>query len=263
MKFIYNGHAKTGGIYQIRNFINGRIYIGSSNRFKSRAYQHKSELEKGIHKNKFMQNDFNKCGTEAFVFEVLEVITEKENRKNVEQTYIDKFFDNCNNCYNIVKTVYPDPTFFSKTPEETIAKRILSNTGKKRSTETCQRISESLKGRFHSEETKKKISLAGSGRSVSQETREKLSEIGKQRIVSQETKQKISKSNSKSKNAYILLDPFGNEIFVENIKVFCKEKGFPTNCMYKMLSGKYPKKHIHCHGYSLITTIPKPPTVKK
>lgn len=262
MQFIYNGHANTGGIYQIRNTQNGKIYIGSSVRFKSRAYQHVTELEKGIHKNKFMQNDFNKCGSEVFMFEVLEVVKDKHNRKDVEQTYIDKVFDNCLNCYNIIKTVYPDPAFFSKNPEETRAKRVAKLTGKKRSEETKRKMSEAQKGRILSERARINIGNAGRGRVTSDETKVKISKAGKGRVCSEQTKEKISKSNSKSKNSYILLSPSGHQVFVENIKVFCKEKGFPPNCMYRMLSGKYPKKHIHCHGYSLIATIPTP-TVKK
>ena len=43
--------------------------------------------------------------------------------------------------------------------------------GKKRSKETCEKLSKALKGRTFSEETRQKLSIAGKGRHVSEETK--------------------------------------------------------------------------------------------
>lgn len=104
MKFIFHEHGNQGGIYKILNLQNGRIYIGSTYRFKNRAKSHISELKANRHLNKFLQNDFNKCGEAAFVFEVLEVVDgDRSVRVEREQFHIDQWYDNQKNCYNLVK----------------------------------------------------------------------------------------------------------------------------------------------------------------
>jgi group I intron endonuclease len=104
MKFIFFDKANFGGVYKLTNIQNGRIYIGSTSRFKDRARAHSNDLIANRHLNKFMQNDFNKCGTDAFLFEVIEVVEgNKEQRLAKEQVYIDRFYDNQKNCYNLAK----------------------------------------------------------------------------------------------------------------------------------------------------------------
>lgn len=62
-------------IYQIRNLVNNKIYIGSTIRpLYIRKYEHFSELKKTKHANQYLQNSFNKYGKENFVLEVLEEI---------------------------------------------------------------------------------------------------------------------------------------------------------------------------------------------
>lgn len=90
----YDGKSKDGGIYQITNKINGRRYVGSTYRFDGRWKTHLRELRRNKHCNPFLQNDFNKCGEEAFVFEVIEVVGgEKKERQDREQYYLDKLFE--------------------------------------------------------------------------------------------------------------------------------------------------------------------------
>lgn len=94
----YKEHANDGGVYRIVNTTNGREYIGSTCKFKSRAYEHEKALGEKEHHCNFLQADFDKCGTDSFTFEVLEVVpTEGLDKKQqsaarilVEQTYIDK-----------------------------------------------------------------------------------------------------------------------------------------------------------------------------
>jgi group I intron endonuclease len=63
---------KISGIYQIRNKINGKVYIGKSVNIHIRILRHKSNANKGIHTNRYLQNSFNKYGMENFAFEILE-----------------------------------------------------------------------------------------------------------------------------------------------------------------------------------------------
>lgn len=104
MRFYFREQADKGGVYKITNTTNGRIYIGSTSCFRKRAKGHKGDLEMNRHCNGFFQNDFNKCGTDAFMFEILEVVDKSENERLLrEQFYLDQFYDNKKNCYNISK----------------------------------------------------------------------------------------------------------------------------------------------------------------
>lgn len=104
MKFIFNDKANLAGVYKITNIQNGRIYIGSTSRFKTRAYSHNNDLIAKRHLNKFLQNDYNKCGSENFIFEVVEVVFGNRNERiEREQYFINQFYDEQKNCYNLVR----------------------------------------------------------------------------------------------------------------------------------------------------------------
>lgn len=94
---------KNGGVYKIINLLNNRIYIGSTNCFDKRSKAHKYSLDNNKHKNKFLQSDYLKSGGENFIFEIIEFV-DKEKKSLLflaEQKYIDKFYDNQLNCYNL------------------------------------------------------------------------------------------------------------------------------------------------------------------
>lgn len=64
---------KKTGIYMIENRVTGNRYIGSAARcLYTRFHQHKSDLSKNKHSNRYLQNAWNKYGSEAFVFWVVE-----------------------------------------------------------------------------------------------------------------------------------------------------------------------------------------------
>ncbi len=81
------------GIYWIRNKINGKRIIGSSNNIRQRWYRHKSVLRYNKHENPHLQNAWNKYGEEGFVLEVLEETNRTQKaRLEMEQKYLDKWF---------------------------------------------------------------------------------------------------------------------------------------------------------------------------
>jgi group I intron endonuclease len=86
------------GIYQIRNLINGKLYIGSSANIKNRWSRHKSDLSHNRHRNPKLQNAWNKYGKDNFVFEVIIKCPEEFLLLN-EQIYITANVDG----YNILK----------------------------------------------------------------------------------------------------------------------------------------------------------------
>src|SRR4030067_1023972 len=60
------------GVYYIKCEINDYIYIGQSRDIVTRFANHISELQKGVHKNIILQEDFNLYGLDAFSCEILE-----------------------------------------------------------------------------------------------------------------------------------------------------------------------------------------------
>ena len=84
-------YFKKTGIYQIRNTVNGMIYIGSSINIAARWREHKYDLNMNKHRNQHLQSAYNKYGKDAFVYEVLEVLDEgsKEKQFEREQYWID------------------------------------------------------------------------------------------------------------------------------------------------------------------------------
>ncbi len=71
------------GVYQIKNTKNQKVFVASTPNLKTMNGK-PMMLRGGVHKNKKLQEEWNKFGEEAFVFEVLEVLKEKE------EGYFDK-----------------------------------------------------------------------------------------------------------------------------------------------------------------------------
>lgn len=68
----------TFGVYLIRNVENGRVIVGVTGRsFHERWTSHRRDLRAGRHGNCVLQNAYVKTGEASFVFEVLEVMTER------------------------------------------------------------------------------------------------------------------------------------------------------------------------------------------
>lgn len=90
-------------IYRIRNVINSKVYIGSTNNVKKRFDTHICNLRNKTHHNKHLQNAWNKYGEDKFEFEIIEEC-EDSIKFQKEQKYIDKYKYYWNNCYNISVT---------------------------------------------------------------------------------------------------------------------------------------------------------------
>jgi group I intron endonuclease len=60
------------GIYEIRNIVNNKVYIGSSKNIYKRLNHHISKLNSQKHKNSFLQNSWNKYGQKNFRFLIIE-----------------------------------------------------------------------------------------------------------------------------------------------------------------------------------------------
>ena len=89
------------GIYQIRNIIDGKRYIGSSINVKTRMKDHRNQLLRVGHSNIHLQRAWNKYGEESFVFEIVQRC-QKEDLLFSEQSEINKY--PFNTLYNLIIT---------------------------------------------------------------------------------------------------------------------------------------------------------------
>jgi group I intron endonuclease len=80
----------TAGVYCILNEITGKVYIGSAVNLQSRKHNHFSELARGCHHNRHLQNSVAKYGLDVFSFHVIELVYDKTLLIQREQVYIDE-----------------------------------------------------------------------------------------------------------------------------------------------------------------------------
>lgn len=62
-------------IYEIKNIINNKRYIGGSTNVIRRFRQHKSFLKKGNHPNHLLQQDYNTYGGHVFEYNTISILT--------------------------------------------------------------------------------------------------------------------------------------------------------------------------------------------
>lgn len=281
MRTIYNGHANESGVYVITNQVKLRYYVGSAKRFKQRYSEHLRSLRKGTHHNKFLQNDFNRCGEAAFVFEVLEVVEgDQAARLLVEQQHLDSLHDSQDDCYNFKKeTVASSRSCFSKTPEET---RKLISENSRRMWDDAEwrekRIAETRSEDFRRSQSEKQkrvarnpkngnSSYAMRKRFSDKEYRENFSEAlksawgkddGSRRRTASERGKEAYQANKEAMTAahvdtlskvYTLVSPDGVVYTFKNMAKFCREHSIPYNAnIYQLFTN--PTKHRTHFGWT-------------
>ena len=70
-------------IYQIRNKVNGKIFLGSSKDLKGILNRVKFQLKNNLHTNRDMQHDFNDIGETNFSFEILDYLEPREGGEGI------------------------------------------------------------------------------------------------------------------------------------------------------------------------------------
>lgn len=162
------------GVYQIRCLVSGKVYVGSTVRFRKRWIAHVTDLNKGIHHTQALQNAWNKYGAESFVFEILE-LADKPDLIRLEQEWMERLKPFRGRGYN-----------------GRIDAR--SNLGVRHSEEIKAR----MRGRKHRPESIEKMRIVKTGLKHSAETRAKLSAI-------QTGKRKSPETTAKARQALKLM----------------------------------------------------------
>ncbi len=172
------------GVYYIRNVITGRVYVGSTiSCFRYRWNSHRKELENGVHRNRYLQNSWNKHGPKAFTFEIAEEC-EPDDCLEREQDHLDSLRYAEVDLYNICPTAgHPFR-------------------GRKHTAERNRQMSETIRQHFADPVNRAKLL----GRQVTEETRQRLSEASREwwaqsdraprYKMTEEIKAKLSKSKA-------------------------------------------------------------------
>ena len=180
------------GVYEIRNVVNSKVYVGSAKRFDLRWNTHRSFLRKGKHHSPHLQAAWNKYGEQAFEFRKLRVCSPKD-MIGYEQLVIDGF-KSANRLHGYNARPTAESMLGYKHTPATRAKMVLAVTGRKASPETKALLSRQRTGRKmpewfpaftrahktgtkHSDATKAIISAKGVGRPCSLQTREKKAKL--------------------------------------------------------------------------------------
>jgi len=157
------------GIYQIKNKVNNKIYIGKSKDIEGRWQCHFRLLESNRHYNDHLQNAYNRYGADNFETAILYYVDE-DKLDVAEMCAIYTFgSDQEDKGYNL--TIGGDGVNYSLLTEETKIKRnkAVSDAliGRKLSDEHKENMfHQGMLGKKHSEESKKKMSDALVGRDV-------------------------------------------------------------------------------------------------
>jgi group I intron endonuclease len=92
------------GIYEFRNKVSGKSYIGSTKDHKERYWSHISKLKRNVHDNKELQKDFNLLGRDNFEMIMLEECT-IDMLLEREQFWSDKIENKYNVRANVVNNI--------------------------------------------------------------------------------------------------------------------------------------------------------------
>lgn len=238
-----------GIVYRITCLANGKSYIGSSKCGKKRWNEHRCDLRKGRHANKYLQRAWNKYGEEAFEFHVLEPVCWLEELHEAEQKWIDLYqaaikkhgFNR-----NPIAEKPPNTKGLGgwKHSEEAKQKISAALTGKRRSDEVRSAMSASRKGKKRNPEAVAKTAAALRGKKQSPELIKKRTSGMKGRKHSEEARLKMSIARKGKMpkftivKRWLVTDPDGNSFEIVNLTAFCRERGLDTGNMIATADGR-------------------------
>lgn len=143
---------ENAGIYQIKNKINNKSYIGSSSRLKFRWNRHLTDLKCNAHHSLALQRAYNKYGIDNFELIILENCKSEELLQK-EQYYLDvlkpeynicKIAGNCAGIKHSIETIEKRRTSLIKLWEKKELKTKHSKYGRKKKKE-CNQVTKQQK----------------------------------------------------------------------------------------------------------------------
>jgi len=159
----------TVGIYAIYNVLTDKMYIGSAVSVARRWRVHRHMLNNKKHHSPKLQTAYDKYGHDAFEWQIVEYVADKDQLIEREQFWIDFFKP----IYNSSPTAYSCLGF--KHTEISKERMRRAQIGRKQSAETIATRSAKLKGHVVTKETRAKISRSHLGITPNSETRAKMS----------------------------------------------------------------------------------------
>jgi hypothetical protein len=75
IKADYKSARAPSGVFQVRNLVNGRIFIGSAQNIPGILNSNRFQLDAGTHPCRALQSEWKALGSGSFVFETLDELT--------------------------------------------------------------------------------------------------------------------------------------------------------------------------------------------
>lgn len=201
------------GVYEIRNTVNGKKYVGSSIDIEKRWREHRHHLNKGAHGNSHLQAAWDKYGSKVFAFRVIEQVDDIQSLVQREQWWLDNVRASGAQTYNVgdcvdcptrgiqfnaerkaelsirTKQLWEDPDYRTKTTaahigrvvsEETRRKMSEAHTGQKPTAQAIEASRRAIEHKWRNdEEYCKKMSRLMAERWQDPEFRANMAEISK------------------------------------------------------------------------------------
>lgn len=121
-------------LYEIKNIINNKRYIGRTCNPDIRKKRHFRELEKNKHHCIFLQRAFNKYGKENFIFNIIDTRNTLKEIQELELSYIN---DN-SNLYNVSNLSSGGDLISNHPNNDQIRKKISSSSKRRWENMSCE-----------------------------------------------------------------------------------------------------------------------------
>lgn len=201
---ISSEYKDLSGVYRIICLDNGKQYFGETSNFGRRLGEHNYSLSRGEHRNPYLQEDYNKYGPDAFSFEVVSILDDRNEMDILEASMIADARSH-ELCYNIFDGgrygSVSDPSFGEKAsirnkgmvvpPER---RETMSDSAKKQweNEEYRELMINSAKKQWENPEYREKMLSVHKGKKLSEEQKALLRSVNVGRKATDETKMKMS-----------------------------------------------------------------------
>jgi hypothetical protein len=74
----YKEAPKPAGVFQIKNLVSGKVYLGSCLNLNGSLNRAKFELKNKMNRIEQLQKDYDELGADNFSFDIIEVVTPKD-----------------------------------------------------------------------------------------------------------------------------------------------------------------------------------------